>query len=51
LTVSGKGEAVIALNPKLHVKPTGSFFEEMNEHFGMNSVEASYKICQSESTH
>jgi DNA polymerase III subunit alpha len=45
LTVSGKGEAVIALTPKLHVKPTGSFFEDMNEHFGMNSVEASYKVC------
>jgi DNA polymerase III subunit alpha len=51
LTVSGKGEAIIALSPKLHVKPTGSFFEEMKDHFGMNSVEATYKLCQPESEH
>ena len=51
LTVSGKGEAVVALNPKLQVKPTRSFFEEMHEHFGMNCVEAAYKTCEQSGAH
>jgi DNA polymerase-3 subunit alpha len=51
LTVRGKGEAVIALNSKLHVKPTASFFEEMKEHFGMNSIEATHRLCQLETKH
>ena len=46
LTVGGKGEAVIALSSKLQVKPSRPFFEEMNEHFGLNCVDASYKSCQ-----
>jgi DNA polymerase III subunit alpha len=46
LSVSGKGEAVIALSSKLQVKPTQSFFEEMRQHFGTNCVEASYKACE-----
>ena len=51
LTVEGKGEAVVALNSKLQVKPTRSFFEEMNQHFGMNCVEASYKSCEPTQVH
>lgn len=46
LTVGGKGEAVLALNAKLQVKPTRSFFEEMNQTFGMNCVEAAYQSCE-----
>jgi DNA polymerase III subunit alpha len=51
LTVSGKGEAVVGLNPKLQVKPTRSFFEEMHEHFGINCVEAAYKTCEQPGAH
>jgi len=46
LTVSGKGEAVMGLSAKLQVKPSRSFFDEMNQTFGMNCVEASYRACQ-----
>ena len=51
LTVEGKGEAVVALNSKLQVKPTRSFFEEMNQHFGRDCVEASYKSCEHPAAH
>jgi DNA polymerase-3 subunit alpha len=51
LIVRGKGEAVIALSSKLHVKPTRSFFEEMSQHFGTGCVEASYKACQQATAH
>ncbi len=45
LSVKGKAEAVIALNPKLQVNPTPAFFQEMSQHFGANSVEAVHKAC------
>lgn len=45
LLVERHGEAVIALNPKLQVNPTRSFFEEMDQYFGPNSSEAVYKVC------
>lgn len=43
LTVSGKGEAVIALDSKYQVKATGAFLEEITGQFGANCVEVSYK--------
>lgn len=45
LLVERHGEAVIALNSKLQVNPTRSFFEEMDQYFGPNSSEAVYKVC------
>jgi len=51
LTVSGKGEAVMGLSAKLQVKPSRSFFDEMNQTFGMNCVEASYRACQGAGGH
>ena len=45
LAVEGKGEAVIALNQKLNVNPTGMFFHEMDRHFGADCAEAVHKSC------
>ena len=45
LVVEGKGEAVIALNQKLQVNPTGTFFREMDRQFGADSAEAVHKSC------
>lgn len=45
VVVDGKGEAVIALNSKLLVNPSRSFFEDMGRYFGPDSTEAVHKIC------
>lgn len=45
LTVEGKGEAVIAVSPKLNVNPSGAFFHEMNRQFGTDCAEAVHKSC------
>jgi len=42
---------VMGLSAKLQVKPSRSFFDEMNQTFGMNCVEASYRACQGAGGH
>ncbi len=46
LLVEKGGEAVIALNAKLHVSPTQAFFEEMEKFFGRSCAEAVHKVCR-----
>jgi DNA polymerase-3 subunit alpha len=45
LQVDGDGEAVIAVNPKLQVNPTGSLFDDLERHFGEGSVVPVRKGC------
>ncbi len=46
LLVEKSGEAVIALNAKLHVSPTQGFFDEMERYFGISCAEAVHKVCR-----
>lgn len=46
LSVKGKAEAVIALSSKLLVSPSAAFFQDMDQHFGANAVQAIRKSCQ-----
>ncbi len=46
LLVEKGGEAVIALNAKLHVSPTQAFFDEMEKYFGNSCAEAVHKVCR-----
>ncbi len=47
LNVADQAEAVIAVSPKLQVKPSRAFFEEMRQHFGPDSVEQVLRTCSS----
>ncbi len=47
LLVEAQGEAVIALNSKLHVNPTRTFFQDVTRYFGPDSVEAVYRLNRS----
>jgi DNA polymerase-3 subunit alpha len=44
--VEREAEAVIALNAKLRVNPTASFFLEMGRHFGEGTAEPVLRMCR-----